>query len=229
VPALGGAGMGVGAPHHHSEAEAAQLCAQLRDGGAECWIVRADLERSEDVESLIDRARAMVGRPIDALVNNASIFPADTVANATREEMTRCLSVNAWVPLALSRALAGQVDDGGVVNLLDAKLAAYDSERVSYLVSKSALELLTRVTAIELAPHVAVNAVSPGLILPPSGRDQAWLDERAQRIPLARVGHPSQVAEAVLFLLRSRYVTGQVLYVDGGIHLGAPSYGSHTD
>ena len=122
-------------------------------------------------------------------------------------------------PLELTRCLAAQGRDGAVVNLLDARVGDYDRQHAAYHLSKRLLAALTRRMAIEFAPRLRVNAVAPGLILPPDGEDEGHFDRLASTNPLQRRGCPEAVAEAVLFLLRSDFVTGQVLFVDGGRHL----------
>ena len=81
------------------------------------------------------------------------------------------------------------------------------------------LATLTRMLALELAPNITVNAVAPGLILPPPGADESYLTTNAQRLPLQRHGGPRDIAEAIVYLVRSDFITGQVIYVDGGRHL----------
>lgn len=226
--ALADAGASVIAHFNASEPEAEELRRAIVARGGQCWLVRADLMRASEVEDLIPRASAAAGHPIDALVNNAAIFPTDTIASVTAESMSRCLAVNAWAPLALCRALARQTSDGGAVNLLDSKVDGYRFTHVAYQTSKHALSLLTRMLAIELAPGIAVNAVAPGLILPPPGRDENWLADRARAsVPLARPGKIEEIAEAALFLLGSEYLTGQTIYVDGGSHLLETTDGPH--
>ncbi len=226
--ALAEAGATVVAHFNVSEQAAQDLRQAIVARGGRCRLLRADLMRASEVEELMGRASATVGRPIDALVNNAAIFPIDTLASVTSESMSRCLAVNAWAPLALCRALARQSSHGSAVNLLDSKVDTYRFANVAYQTSKHALSLLTRMLAIELAPGIAVNAVAPGLILPPPGHDEAWLTDRARAsVPLARPGKVEEIAEAALFLLSSEYLTGQTLYVDGGSHLLEPTYGSH--
>jgi pteridine reductase len=157
--------------------------------------------------------------PIDILINNASIFDRDTVWEATAESICRNMRIHAVAPLLLAREMGRQGRAGHIINLLDARVAIHDRVHVSYGVSKGALLKLTGMLALELAPNIAVNAVAPGAILPPPGQSEAYLAKLAQANPLKRVGAPEDIVQAVLFLLRSRFITGQVIYVDGGIHV----------
>ncbi|MFQ6099414.1 MAG: SDR family oxidoreductase, partial [Armatimonadota bacterium] len=128
-------------------------------------------------------------------------------------------AVNAYAPLALSRAFASQRVTGRIVNVLDARIRTYDWSHVAYILSKHMLAVLTRMTALDFAPDVTVNAVAPGLILPPPGEDEGYLKRCAESLPLKRHGDTEDVADAVVFLARSNFITGQVIYVDGGHHL----------
>ena len=110
------------------------------------------------------------------------------------------------------------------MNLLDARVTAYDRQHASYHVSKRVLLTLTRMLAMELAPRIAVNAVAPGLILPPKGQDESYLQKLLDSNPLHRHGDPSDVTDAILFLVTSRFITGQILYVDGGYHMKGHLY-----
>jgi hypothetical protein len=227
--ALVDAGASIVAHFHSSEREASELVREVLARGGLCWSVRADLASEPDVESLVKWSSAVAGRPIDALVNNASIFPSDTFETVTRDEMIRSFTVNAWAPFALGRAFAKQTGEGHIVNLLDEKIGGYRLAHVAYQASKQTLAALTRLMALELAPGIAVNAVAPGLVLPPPGKDEAWLERQARSsVPMAKPGGPADVAEAIVYLLGSRYLSGQVIYVDGGAHLLEPTDGPHS-
>lgn len=223
--ALAAEGVNVVVHYRSSEREARELVAELGALGGKAWAVQADFAQPEGFETAIARARAAAGA-IEILVNNASIFSADTVAEVTFEAVTKAAQVNAWAPFALSRAFARQAERGTIINLLDAKLTDYDWPHVSYLLSKHMLAVLTRMTALEFAPRITVNAVAPALILPPPGKDEEYLDELAAAAPLKRHGDPQDIADAVVFLVRSEFITGQVIYVDGGWHLGEGRDGS---
>jgi len=216
--ALSAEGAGVVIHYSRSEAAAAELANELASTGGKAWTLRADFETADDTASLIPRAQELAGR-LDVLVNNASIFAAGRLAEVTWGEVARNMHVNAWAPFSLSRSFAEHVGQGSIVNFLDTRLRGYDWNHVAYIVSKHALELLTRMMALEFAPDIRVNAVAPGLILPPPGKDESYLQEMKHTVPLNRHGEAEDVAAAVMFLLLSAYVTGQVIYVDGGRHL----------
>jgi pteridine reductase len=206
----------------NSAAEAEQTAAELRALGVRSWTLRAELGDPGQAEALWDQACARAGA-IDILVNSASAFPEDTLANFTAAGLEAAMRVNALAPVLLSRrfAAAGGRAGGGpqdrvIVNLLDSRAQGRLRAHFSYQASKRLLGDFTRLLALELAPAVRVNAVAPGMILPPPGLDPQRQARLAATNLLGRWGEPEDVARAVLFLASSRFVTGQVLYVDGG-------------
>jgi len=200
------------------ESETSRVCGEVQDCGAKSWKVLADLDKPEDYETLLALALQTAGS-LDILINNASIFSPGRLMDVGYGDVMRHMHVNAWAPFVLSREFARLVRSGKIINLLDTKIAGYDREHVAYILSKQMLSILTRMCALEFAPGVTVNAVAPGLILPPTGKDDAYLEQLAQGVPLKRHGSPADIAEAAIYLLKSDYVTGQIIYVDGGRRL----------
>lgn len=222
--ALARGGASVAVHYRSSETEAESLAGEIRAMGAEAWTFQADLTRPEDAARLVDRAVEATGG-LDFLVNSASIFHETGFDGATARAVHENVDVNALSPLYAARAFAAQGRPGAVVNLLDTMIADYDRKHVPYHLSKRMLFTLTRMMAVEFAPSIRVNAVAPGLVLPPPGKDRAYLEGLAHTNPLNRFGSGDGVAQAVLFLLRSGFVTGQVIYVDGGRRLKGSMYG----
>jgi hypothetical protein len=221
--ALAGEGVRIVVHYHRSGDEAADLCREIRGSGGSAWQIRGDLSRAGQAEAVFREAVAQAGT-IDILVNSASIFEPDTLWGATDQSIWNNPRIHAMTPLALAREFSRQAEAGHIINLLDTRVTVYDREHASYHISKRVLLTLTRMLALELAPNVAVNAVAPGLILPPAGQDESYLERLAQANPLKRYGNPADVTEAVLFLLRSPFITGQVIYVDGGYHMKGHMY-----
>jgi len=209
--------------YHTSEAQARELVGLIERLGRRAWALGADLAEPGGPETVFAAAEAQAGT-IDILVNNASVFPADSLWQVSAESLAHNMNLHALAPLVLARRLARQCDHGHVVNMLDTRVACYDKGHASYHLSKRMLLTLTRMLALELAPAVAVNAVAPGLILSPPGQEGDYPAKLANRNPLSRHGEPADVVEAVLYLLGSRFVTGQVLYVDGGAHMKGHTY-----
>jgi len=214
--------------HYRSSAEeAAGLRSELDERGVQSWPVKADFEEPQQYADLVPHALKIAGS-LDIIINSASVFPPSTLDDIEFKHLTRNMQVNAWVPFVLSRDFAKLVGKGKVINILDTRIKrGYDRWHVAYILSKHVLAVLTRMMAIEFAPDITVNAVAPGLILPPPGENMGYLERLAHTVPLKRHGDPSDVAEAVLYLLKSQFVTGEVIHVDGGRHLVECTDGPH--
>jgi len=215
--ALAESGVNVAIHYRHSAEDAASLQSQLIQHGVTAWLVQGDFEGDgpgEIIHNVISQAGSL-----DILVNSAASFVSASVQEISFPGLINDIQVNAWSPFVLCREFARQSGRGSIVNLLDTRVLGFDRAHAGYILSKKLLLSMTEILALELAPHITVNAVAPGLILPPAGKDEAYLEHLAQEIPLKRPGGPVDVSEAVLFLLRSGFITGQVIYVDGGRHL----------
>jgi len=220
-------GINVVVHHNQSSTEAEQVALLVRQKGVDAWTVRADLNDADQAADLLGRAIALAGA-IDVLVNNASTFHPSRLADVSVDDILGDLQVNALSPFVLARAMAAQQRDGAIVNFLDCRIAEYDATHAAYNLSKRTLFTLTRMMASAFAPSVRVNAVAPGLILPPPGKDESYLRNMAPTDnPLQRIGSLTGITEAVVFLLRSPFVTGQVIFVDGGRHMKGSTYGGY--
>jgi pteridine reductase len=216
--ALADAGVNIVAHYRRSSDDAQGLRRELTARGVKAWLIEADFEDVGETERLFPAVLQSSG-PIDILVNNASVFLPDTIHEMDLPGLMRNIQVNAWAPFSLSRDFARQGRHGKIVNLLDSRIIGFDWSHAAYILSKRMFAALTEMTAVEFAPRITVNGVAPGLILPPPGKDQRYLEELADTVPLKRHGDAGDVVEAVLYLLKSDFVTGQVVFVDGGRHL----------
>lgn len=200
-------------------ARVAELCA-LRAGSAQA--LHADLRLPEAPARLVADCIAAFGR-LDGVVNNASAFYPTALGAATAAQWDELFAVNARAPFFIAQAAAAQLRQhrGAIVNITDLHAQQPMRNHPLYGASKSALEMLTRSLALELAPEVRVNAVAPGAILwPEQGKSAAAMQALLARTPLARIGTPEEIAEAVRWLLDDAgFVTGHTLHVDGGRQL----------
>lgn len=222
--ALARAGADVVVHYRGSAAEAAATAEEIRRHGRSAWLAQADLAEPAAAELLFRRAVAEAG-PVDILVNSASVFAASGLLGFAADELARNVQVNAVSPLGLCRAFAAQGRGGDIVNFLDSRVVDYDRRHVAYHLSKRMLYEMTKMLALELAPAIKVNAVAPGLILPPPGEDDGYLARHARTNPLQRHGEAEEVAATVVFLIATRFITGQVIFIDGGRHLKGCVYG----
>jgi pteridine reductase len=206
--------------YNASAAEAEDVAASIRSLGRRAVALPADLSDIEQVIALFPRATEALGT-VDILVNSASIFQRGTLDSTTVEDWDRHLDINLRAPFFLSQAFRAQLPAGmrgHIVNIADWRAVRPGTQYVAYTLSKSALVTLTLSLALGLAPDIQVNALAPGAILPPP-EDDGYFQRLAERLPLRHTGKPQDVVDAVLYLLRSDFVTGEVLYVTGGEHL----------
>jgi NAD(P)-dependent dehydrogenase (short-subunit alcohol dehydrogenase family) len=220
---LAAEGVGVVVHYNRSGDAARQLCEEIREAGVFSAAVQGDLADDRQAGKVFAAAQSEAGR-IDILINSASVYEKETLAETTAASLERNMALHATAPLVLCRALAEQDRRGHIINMLDTRVTTYDRQHAAYHLSKRTLLALTRMLALELAPKVAVNAIAPGLILPPPGEDESYLRKLTHTNPLERHGGPADITDAVLFLLRSRFITGQILYVDGGSHMKGHMY-----
>ena len=203
---------------HESLREAERLSRKLAGMGVKAWVCQGALETDADCRALIHRAWEQAGR-LDILINNASVFHKETLSVVTGSALSREFGINLFVPILLTRYFAECTRAGMVINLLDRRIEAHDPECLPYSLTKKALAAFTREAALALAPGIVVNAVAPGAVLPPPGKNKNYLFDRAGRIPLESRITPRHVAAGVIALLKLEGVTGQTLFVDGGQHL----------
>jgi NAD(P)-dependent dehydrogenase (short-subunit alcohol dehydrogenase family) len=207
------------ASRHETEAEATRLGA----GGRRIAVLPADLAQSGSPVAVIDGANAALG-PLTFLVNSAALFEADTADEPDPALLDRHFAVNLRAPVLLTAAFAAQVPGGteaSVVNIIDQRVFRPNPAFFSYTLAKSALWTATRTMAQAYAARrIRVNAVGPGPTAPNRIEGEDGMRAEIAGIPLARAIQPAEIAAAVLFLAQARNVTGQLICVDGGQHLG---------
>jgi NAD(P)-dependent dehydrogenase (short-subunit alcohol dehydrogenase family) len=214
---------------HSSRAEADAVVGDIAGAGGKAVALAADLADEAEVKRLLPEANAALG-PIGVLVNNASIFDNDTAATATRESWDRHLAINLRAPFVLTQDFAAALpaDAGGVVvNMLDERVWNLTPYFMSYTVSKAGLWTLTRTMALALAPRIRVNAIGPGPTLPSARQTVEQFLDRCHAMPLRRGASPGEIAAAVRFIIEAPAMTGQMIALDGGEHLGW-SHPGHT-
>lgn len=222
---LHAAGYDLALHYRHSRADVDVLAGSLESARRDSTLaLAADLADPAQLPGLVEATIARFGR-LDALVNNASVFYPTSVGSITAQQWDDVFAANARAPLLLAQAAAPhlKVSRGAIVNITDIHGLQPLPRHSVYCMSKAALVMATRALAQDLAPEVRVNAVAPGAILwPEAGKNEAARARLLARIPLARMGAPADIADAVLWLLRDAgYVTGQTLRIDGGRSLDA--------
>ena len=215
---LAGSGYDLLIGYNKSPAQSARVARDVRDAGRRAHTVRSDLSREADIARLARAAADRFGR-LDLLVNSASTFAPGDLLEVTADEWDAVMAVNLRAPFLLVRETAPllRAARGAVVNIVDLSALHPWTTHPHHSVSKAALLHLTRVMARRLAPEVRVNAVAPGFVLPPESYSAEKIERVRRQVPMGRVGAPEDVAGAVRFLARARYVTGEVVVVDGGL------------
>jgi NAD(P)-dependent dehydrogenase (short-subunit alcohol dehydrogenase family) len=217
--AVAQAGGNVIVHYGRSQHEAQETQAEIEKMGRIAHTLQADLSDPDRVRNLLPRAAELA--PLAALVNNAAIFEPIGWDDADLESWNRHLMINLTAPFLLSQAFARQLDpqqDGRIVNILDWRALRPGADHLPYTISKSGLAALTQSLAQALGPTITVNGMALGAILPPS--DGGASEKIVEDIPARRWAELSEVQETLLFLLAGpRYVTGEIIHVDGGRHL----------
>lgn len=207
-----------GASHADAEEVVAAIAAKRRRAVA----LAADLAQESETRALAAAAAKALG-PITCLINNASVFERDEAFTVTRASWDAHLETNLRAPFVLMQEFARALPveaSGAIVNILDERVWNLTPHFVSYTLSKAGLWTLTQVMAMALAPRIRVNAIGPGPTLPsPRQSDDEFARQRAG-VPLRRGPTPEEVARAVCFVLASGSMTGQMIALDGGQHLG---------
>lgn len=229
---LAGRGFDV-AVHYSGSAEAAEeVAAEITALGRRAVTLKADFLVEDEVAGLLPRTVEALGGPITCLVNNASIFEYDSVGSATRESWDRHLESNLRAPFVLTQAMAGQgltasenaqaepVASGLIVNMIDQRVRKLTPEFMSYTIAKMGLWAMTRTTAQALAPAIRVNAIGPGPTLRGSRQSEEHFAAQRAATILERGADTQDITAALGYFLDAPAVTGQLLCVDGGQHLG---------
>jgi pteridine reductase len=199
-----------------SETEALATVKDIEKLGRRAVAIAADLSKLTEIKSLFEQAAQHFGR-LDILVNSAANFLETPFAETSEADWDRSINSNLRAPFFCAQAAAPLLKSahGVIINFADIGGMLGWPGFIPHSVSKAGVIMLTRALAKELAPEIRVNAIAPGTITMP-GDPPEWQQDFIQRAPLKRTGTPSDIADAVLFLVGAKFVTGQVLVVDGG-------------
>jgi NAD(P)-dependent dehydrogenase (short-subunit alcohol dehydrogenase family) len=203
--------------HYGSSAgEAKSTVAEIEKLGRRGIAIAADLNSVADIKRLFDEAAKHFGR-LDILVNSAANFLPSSIISTTEEVWDGSLDSNLKAPFFCAQAAAPLLrrSKGCIVNFADTGGLLGWPGYIAHSVSKAGVVMLTKVLAKALAPEVRVNAIAPGTITMP-GDPPEWEADFIKLAPLRRTGAPTDIADAVIFLVQSQFMTGQTIVVDGG-------------
>jgi NAD(P)-dependent dehydrogenase (short-subunit alcohol dehydrogenase family) len=222
VEALARAGYAVVIHCHSSRREAEELAARLIADKREAHVLEADLEKADEVGRIVPRAAAAAG-PLTLLVNNAAMFEEDGIATLDINQFDQQIAVNLRAPLLLARDFAREAKASAhpaIVNIIDQRVLKPDPRFFSYTLAKAALWSATRTMAQAFAPAIRVNAVAPGPTFPNARDGEDGVSREAAATLIGKRVKPEAIAEAVIYLAGAEHVTGQMIAVDSGQHLG---------
>jgi pteridine reductase len=218
--ALGKAGMRVGVHYAGSQKGARATADEIVAAGSDARTLPGDLTDPATGPRLVEHTAKVFGS-LDVLVNSAAVMLRTPVGEVLVEDWDAMFALNLRAPFFLSQSAARVMGEkgGAIVNIAD--LAAFETWRsyVPHAITKAGIIQMTRGLAHALAPRIRVNAIAPGPVLLPDGWTQEQADKLIATTPLARLGSPEDVAQAVLYLLSADYVTGETIIVDGGRHV----------
>lgn len=208
--------------HHRSHPqEADSLAAEAAAFGANSLTLTGDLTDPVTASALLDAAGRL--GPVTLLVNNASLFEDDSLGSLNANGLNAHMAVNLTAPVLLSQAFAMRLPTGMgglIVNVLDQRVLRPNPQFFSYSLSKAALWAATKTMAQALSPHIRVNGIGPGPTLPSVHQVPGEFEAEVAGTPLARAVDPAEIAAALRYLIDAPSVTGQMIAVDAGQHLG---------
>jgi len=223
--ALAADGWAVVIHHRGGRDDALALVTEIKGAGGRAAALKADLAVRRQRAALIGKAGALFG-PLTLLVNNASSFEPDSIADLDEELWDRHLAIHLEAPAFLARDFAAQLPSGvqgNIVNIIDERVLRLTPNYFSYTLSKAALWTMTQTMAQSLAPRIRVNAIGPGPTLPDAGQSKAAFAKNQASTPLGYAANAADICDALLYLLAARPVTGQMIALDGGRHLDFPA------
>ncbi|NLW72532.1 MAG: SDR family oxidoreductase [Chloroflexi bacterium] len=217
--ALADRGVNLAIHYNSSKKQAEEVQNLAKQKGVKAELFQADLSDLTAIEPFFDQVHTDLGQ-VDILINNASVYTSGSGMNTNASTLNATFSLNLFAPILLTRKFALQLPEdknGKVINISDAKTFVTKKDHFAYRLTKYALNQMTRMFALELAPRITVNAIAPGIMLPLAGFEHIDMDELAeQRIPLKMTGSPEIVVENVIHILRQDFMTGSIITVDGG-------------
>ena len=211
-------GFDIALHYFESQLEAQTVAKSIRKKGVRCELFRCNLAQEKETLALTVQAATKFSN-LNILINNASIFIPSQFHRDDLKLFNDHWTVHVKTPFILTSEFARICKKGQIINILDTNIIRNKTSYVGYLLSKKALRELTQMAAVQLAPQIRVNAVAPGIILPATGKSASYLKERVKQIPLQRQGNEGNITQSIKFLLDNDFLTGQIIFCDGGEHL----------
>ena len=220
--ALAADGWAIAIHYRASEGPAREVSEHILAHGGQAALFQADLSDEEATAALLPAVARVLG-PVQCLINNASVFEHDSVESATRGSWDLHLNVNLRAPFVLSQVMARNLPrttPGSIINIIDQRVWNLTPDFTTYTLSKAGLWELTQILARALAPQVRVNGVGPGPTLQSVHQSEEAFTNEWSSMPLNRQVSPEEIAAAVRFILEAPAMTGQMIAIDSGQHMG---------
>jgi len=217
---LANRGYNIAIHYNSSKKDALNLQAELQKkyGEQKFELFPCDLNDPKACSDLINSVFSYFKR-IDILANNASVFEPSTIRNTSIELFQNQMNVNLLAPFILSRDYANNCEEGLIVNFLDTRISSFSNSHAAYSLSKVAFSHLTQMAALEFAPHIRVNGIAPGAILPPEDQGEEYLLELAKKTPMQVPVGIDPILQSMDYIINNKNLTGQILFCDGGEQL----------
>ena len=205
---------------NRSKSSALKLKKELENLGAETYLLRADLNSFKQTNNLIKNAYSKM-RGLDCLINNASVFENDNLENFSEKSFTKHVNINLKAPAILTQNFHKVVGDkeGCIINIIDQRVEKLTPFFFSYTLSKSSLAVLTKTSAMKLAPNIRVNGISPGPTLKNKRQSERHFKKQWKSIILRKKVDLENICNGVKFLIESKSITGEIINIDGGQRL----------
>lgn len=212
--------------YNHSKKEAEELSAKINEEfDVKCEAVECDLCDKNQLRELVNFTKENFPK-WNLLINNASIFNKSKFLTGSDDDLMDNLNTHLISPLILTREFAKYVEDNvihnaQIINMIDKNIVRYDTSYFYYLMSKKSLAEFTKMVAVELAPNIRVNGIAPGFILNPIDQNDSYQNTEIiiNKIPLQKQGDVGNIWQAIEMLLLNKFVTGQIIFIDGGASL----------
>lgn len=211
-------GYDIAVHYRNSKLEAEEVVDAVQSIGRQAATFHCDLEDMAAVSTLIPQVHERFPN-LDILVNNASLFKRAFLEDTDLSLFNQLMDVNFKTPFFLTQQFARVCQKGHIINLLDTKVTQNQSQYFLYSLTKKSLLEFTRMAAKALGPDIRVNGIAPGLILPSGLNSHEDFEKMGEFIPLKRTGDTDNIVKAVQYVMNNDFVTGEILFVDGGEHL----------
>ena len=214
-------GCNIALHYFRSTAKAKKLKKIIEQNLVKVVLIKADLKNPKQTEKVIPTARKKLGT-IDCLVNNAALFEKDDIANFTTKSWNDHLNINLLAPAILTKQFAKQASKktvSNIINIIDQRIFNLTPYFMSYTVSKSGLETLTKTMAMRLAPNIKVNAIAPGPTIKSKRQTDRHFRNQVRSTLLKKSVRSEDICDTVEFLINNNSVTGQIIAVDSGQNL----------